>query len=56
MNLFTMATYVLGFALYVAAVRAGTAYKFLIEDLGQKAALYEEQTERLMGLDSVEWF
>ena len=56
MNLFTMAMFLLGFAVYLAAVYAGTLYRFLIEDLGSKAALYEEQTERLMGLDSVEWW
>jgi hypothetical protein len=56
MNLFTMAMFLLGFAVYLAAVYAGTLYKFVIEDLGEKAALYEEQTERFMGLDSVEWW
>lgn len=50
-------------ALYCAlvAIRAGlkfcaAIYRFWIIDLGEKAALYEEQTERLMGLDSVEWW
>lgn len=56
MNLFTMAMCVLGFALYLAAVIAGTLYKFVIEDLGEKARLYEEMCERLDGLDSVEWW
>jgi len=31
MNLFTMAMCVLGFAVYLAAVYAGTLYKFVIE-------------------------
>lgn len=56
MNLFTMAMYLLGFAVYMAAVYAGTAYKFVIEDLGENARLYEDQCERLDGLDSVEWW
>lgn len=56
MNLFTMAMYLLGFAVYLAAVYAGTAYKFVIEDLGDMARLYEDQCERLDGHDSVEWW
>lgn len=56
MNLFTMAIFLLGFAVYLAAVYAGTLYKFVIEDLGEKARLYEDQCERLDGLDSVEWW
>ena len=56
MNLFAMAMFLLGFAVYLSAVYAGTLYKFVIEDLGSKARLYEEMCERLDGLDSVEWF
>ena len=56
MNLFTMAMFLLGFAVYLSAMYAGTLYKFVIEDLGEKARLYEDQCERLEGLDSVEWW
>lgn len=31
-------------------------YNFWIEELGEKARLYEDQCERLEGLDSVEWW
>ena len=50
-----LALYYAGIALFAMTMIGDTIYRFWIIELGEKAALYEEQTERLMGLDSVEW-
>lgn len=48
--------YFCALALFALAMIGETIYRFWIIELGQKARLYEDQCERLDGLDSVEWF
>lgn len=51
-----MAIYCALVALWAGLRFCATIYRFWIIELGEKARLYEDQCERLDGLDSVEWW
>lgn len=49
-------TYFVLMALFAMIMIGEMIYQIGIDELGQKARLYEEMCERLDGLDSVEWW